>query len=69
MKIKVENQKLLYDLLKVDFEPVKGRSALHVPSFKHKETGEVLYIHNDEVHLSDTLANYLKSKSIKFKEL
>ena len=69
MKVIIENPKRFFELLRLYFVPVKGRKVVHVPAYAYKEDeNEKIYIHNNELHLSKKMFEFLVNQGLELVE-
>ena len=73
MKAIVKNSKRLFELLRLYFVPVKGRKVVHVPAYAYKEDknedeNEKIYLHNNELHLSKKMFEFLVNQGLELVE-
>lgn len=65
MKVIINNPNRLFEILKLYFVTVKGRKVVHVPAYAYKEDkNEKIYIHNNELHLSKKMFEFLVEKGV-----
>lgn len=65
MKVLITNQSDLNKILHKYFKALSNRGARHVPAFALKaDNSQVLYIHNNELHLSESLYDFLQHKGV-----
>ena len=70
MVILLKNKSDLTKIINSYFVEDKERQVAHIPSFSFKDDeSEKIYIHNNDLYLSDKLAEFLKSEGFEFEEI
>lgn len=64
MEVEIKNKPEFYRIIKEDFEAIVGETPAHIISYKNKETGEDIYIHNGKLHASENMIEYFRKKDV-----